>query len=147
MLEHDVAAAVATHFGIDPGGLTRDMPLNRLPAWDSARHIELICLIEETCGLDLGDQEAARIVSIESIMQVLEQRSRTDVPPEATRLPEIAALPIPEGSTVLLHSSVGALELFNYTPYDLLQSLVDRVVGRGGTLVMPRSLSDLSIIS
>lgn len=73
-MDDKVAIVLAEVLKIPAAGISDDMTMKDMEAWDSLKHMELIVSLEETFGLQLTLDEIVAMQSVREIRRVLRER-------------------------------------------------------------------------
>jgi len=61
-------------FGISIDKVTNEMTMENSECWDSLKHMALITMIEDTYNVTLSMDEIIQMISIEAIVEILDQK-------------------------------------------------------------------------
>ena len=60
--------------GVDPATVNSDSTMDKVPSWDSLRHVELVTAVEKRYSITLNMQEIIRITSFSRLCEILAAR-------------------------------------------------------------------------
>lgn len=72
--EKRVKAIVAAHLGLDPGSIELSSEIGDDLGADSLEMVELVMTFEEEFGVEIPDDEAEKIVTIDHVVRLLDAR-------------------------------------------------------------------------
>jgi acyl carrier protein len=71
----NVEAILAEVLQIPAAGISDDLMMKDMDAWDSLKHMELIVALEQTFGVELTFDEIISMTGVHEIKRVLSERS------------------------------------------------------------------------
>ena len=76
-MDDKIKILLAETLQIPAAGITDDLAMKDVEAWDSLKHMELVVSLEETFGIDLTFDEIVAMQSVREIKRVLGERGVT----------------------------------------------------------------------
>jgi acyl carrier protein len=73
-VDEKVGSLLADVLQIPAAGITEDMAMKDVEAWDSLKHMELIVSLEQSFGIELTFDEIVAMQSVGEIKRVLRER-------------------------------------------------------------------------
>ena len=73
-VDETVGSLLAEVLQISPSGITEDLAMKDLEAWDSLKHMELIVSLEQSFGIELTFDDIVAMRSVAEIKRVLRER-------------------------------------------------------------------------
>lgn len=70
----DLSAIAADIFQVAPRRITRESSPDTIESWDSLQHLNLILALEQRFGLEFEPEEMERMISIDAILSILEEK-------------------------------------------------------------------------
>ena len=80
-LRETTLAAIAKVSKVDVAGIRPDMDLVADLGFDSAKALELLVELEEALGIEISDEQAARLNSVGDILAIVETMGPSTQPP------------------------------------------------------------------
>lgn len=71
----DLRGIAADIFQVAPKRITRQSSTDTIESWDSLQHLNLILALEQRFGLEFKPEEMERMISIDAILSILEEKS------------------------------------------------------------------------
>jgi acyl carrier protein len=76
-LDATIDTLLASLLQIPATGITEDLAMKDVDAWDSLKHMELIASLEQNFGIELSFEEIVAMQNVREIKRVLKQRGVT----------------------------------------------------------------------
>ena len=76
-MDATIDTLLANLLQIPAAGITEDLAMKDVDAWDSLKHMELILSLEQNFGIELSFEEIVAMQNVRGIKRVLKQRGVT----------------------------------------------------------------------